>query len=621
MTQTTTTTTIDPELLRRMAADIVALPPLLSRYLVNDEMLRHELGLPFEFRIQLGELPPMERTVLYDGVRKACTGQAQTVTASDGQSVDIAFADGAVQLFCDDRRLPQVLPLSYLHPQAKVRLQAWDQLADNPDWMHPLDRDWHALIKAGPLSNEDMCDYLYQAGQSVPATLCAIRRGGPSIPESFEYYRNLGSPIIDYYDEPEFVNDILHPWYRRLLAANLTAALRSLLPLGMFQCTRLRPLLEDLDDDQLWDTLAQTTALQDPGSLLNRLDLALARAGDRRFAALARQSLDALLDDKLPCAAGDAVKLYPDLLAQVYTRLRLQAQLAEQPEYWVRLCALAHTGQLLNLPNGATEPDQTEILHLARHLELISIPGLFRVMPDKLHLPSLIAVQMERLLAGHEGRRKIAKEARTRVQARIEQLRQQGYDAQPNACDPFDLDIAIGAATIPPSEPDPAQVEELFTATRNTGGIDVWRSLYQLSLTQRLPTELLTEVAARAELWPGPSAEVLDELAQLAALAAMNHHGALGEKVIRHCARLARANPDQPALTRLFTIVLLACGYQEKLPDALTRLNRFLRPLAEQLSDPAQIRWLKRTVTDLKRLVSVNFWVFSDTEAILLLAE
>lgn len=622
MTQTTTTITIDRDLLQRMAADIVALPALLSAELIDDELLRGELQLPFEFHIRLGELPAMDRNHLYEVVRKAFHGQPQTATALDGSRIQVEFRDDQIHLASDARQYPQIPQLMFLHPDPALRLSAFDKLNQSSAYLHPLDRDWRAQLQQQALANEDLCRYLHAAAQSVPATLCELLRNGAAnpVPDSFDYYCNLAAPIIDYYDEPEFISDILQVWFRKVLALDAVTGLASLLPTGMYQCTRIRPVLVDWDNDRLWTSLEAVGDICDPASLLNILDLCLARADDRRFAKRAELTLERLLADVMPCGSQDAWVAFPHLLSHVYTRLRQIPKMAEQPEYWIRLCAFAHSGQLLNQKFAAPEQDQEPLQHLARQLELISIPGLFRTRPDTLHMPVFVAEQVRRLLATHEEAHRNRIDADRRLQSRLQQLAEQGHGPVTACLDPFDMDIACGQVQGEVTPPE----QGLLAALGNDAQQDDMAALQQLrrlSLAGPLPGELLVDIAAAPVQWPAATPEVLDCLRLLAELATMNRSSALGEKVLRHSTRLCKQPLDMAQLQELFDIALMACGYHDKLPDALDRLNRFLRPLAEDLAERSQIHWLGDTIANIKRLTSVNFWVFSDTEAILRLAD
>ena len=103
------------------------------------------------------------------------------------------------------------------------------------------------------------------------------------LPTDTAYYEALCGKPIDYYEEPDYLSRILHPHFQQLLQMDTELGLTIALPAGVFNGSRARHALKDMDNDTLWHALTTAGQAADPISLLNLLDLSLARNDDARF--------------------------------------------------------------------------------------------------------------------------------------------------------------------------------------------------------------------------------------------------------------------------------------------------------------------------------------------------
>ncbi len=506
-----------------------------------------------------------------------------------------------------------------------------------PPLLHPmLNRDADLGRLTGSISDSKASDLIFAEQRAVLlARLTSnINDLTQLVPTDMGYYEALCGTTHDYYEIADYLNRVWEPHLQQLLATDLVAGLTIALPTGVFNCTRIRHALNDIDNDTLWNALAVAREARDPITLLNLLDLSLCRSADARYHDLAEHLIARLHQQRLLHAdRHDLYVVFPKLLAYLYQRLRHLPRLSELPEYWLRLCAWSHCGMLINdccrlqvdfgpllvlLDAEATVP--REITDL---VQVLATPGARMMLPSQCDFPLVMENLMQRMLTGLLEAQAIPDHSAPLRQNLELLLAPRAEQRRPWFRDIHDLDMPDDV--MPNTRPAlmPAVVQDLKSKVDSDPRNPLWKHLGLVAQTWTLPPDLLATVAAALPLMtlakdPEQRHMQLAALGDLAYLPCICRHQDLGSAFLMLCMRTIRLYGITQSEVRLyFTNGMLASSHGENLQENFRQFNLYLRHLLSEITEHESLQTLQMLIRSVKQETSVNIWGFSQSEALL----
>lgn len=165
------------------------------------------------------------------------------------------------------------------------------------------------------------------------------------VPNSTKYYAELLGPVEKRLGFPEYADETLLPYRVRLIERDLIEGLR-IGCLGFFDIA-LAPsrLVEQVEDDRLWDAIQNLKEFGDPYTLLGLAEIGIVRANDPRFAQLARDCIERLSNEEMAVAPAFAAAALFNRLALSEIQTLDDAALV-QP-HWKRMAARMQAGVIL----------------------------------------------------------------------------------------------------------------------------------------------------------------------------------------------------------------------------------------------------------------------------------
>ncbi len=632
---------------------LFSLPEALSsRFDENDEFVK-QCNLSLDYYMQIGGLPEVSRSCIYNAVREVFkTGESVQITAREEEQITVSLVEDHIEIKCDQQnteRKPQVIPsFMFLHPDCAVRILALDNLLEQIGPTLPDYELWRTRLENDALSDSELSTYFDELSSSQPAVMDTVLRHlqhglrDPSylVPFDIAYYERLCGKAPGNLGKQDFISKELLPYFSDLLKMNLKKGLALILPSGIHSSVMVRPLLTNISDDILWDAIEGLCELSDPISLLSIFDLSLERATrDERFRGLAVSLLNRMFADKLPRTDNlDIYSLFPILLDFVQTQLRLVPGMSDQPDYWRRLCAWSHCGQLIRLLDGwkieldfwrTWLQDSVDMKHrIIPFIDGVESPFSWGLMATRLHLPSFVAGQIESLLPSHREKNISSIDLRTKLQGKSRNLLASGHGLFAMFPGPLELDVDVHALKHRQklTEEMVDLGEKLSTQVDGKFNTYILSHLSIVGLALPIPSEPLDKIVSFLSQRSLPQedkefGEFSGKLCEIAILAAICRNRALAEAVLSKCLEASSGKLKADEVWYLLLAGLAASGYLKDQSEAYLRFGSYLKDFVFMLQSRREVAEVGIFVEILKNLLPLEMWYFSEAEALICCVE
>lgn len=465
---------VDTSLLDDITAQVsAALAKVLGKSGLNSEqeLTSYVLeALPDEVRQRLHKVPWIERALhvstryvmhiggwasvdahgLFSAVSMLfASGRNETLFSVAGEVLHVELSDDAIEVRHVDEKSPEkrakLRELMLLSSVREQRLSAWTEVSHRLGPAIPAAFDALATaLAASSIDEADLMAVLQELGSGVNAlhkrAKLAMRDGQPSleqlVPTSPDYYVAFCGPFPETETVDDYVTTALCAHRRQLIAREHVQGL-DICVIGGLRVD-LSPIgwVEDISNDDLWNALGSINPNRDPFSLVNALELALARVSDVRFEQFARSAVEKLTASTFNCGGHDGYELLPLLSTLVLDQLNNVAGLNTRQPFWKRMCAWMHGAVLLRI----VQDYALNVAELSRWVNSCrSMSALFTRSRDLRSEPMYRAVDMSRKALVAE------------VTGRLELLVQK----QPAACAKVGLTEALLEVERKLSETDP----------------------------------------------------------------------------------------------------------------------------------------------------------------------
>lgn len=611
------------------------LPSSIQSRIFLDKKFQKEVEIngglaPFDDagRIRLGDLLDATRQV-YE------KNEPHTIRNLDGAPVQLEMHERRVVItrvgdeVCNEKTTP--FELALLSPDAQVRMDALNLMTKKFSVTGPLASHWQPILEQRPPSNDEVSLIHDAIGQSVP-NWWAIAQDKISsnqltpadlVPTHAEYFTALCGPLPNGMDVNAYVAGPLQAHRKEIVAEDLVEGLSLSLPASLRADASVVPALEELSDDELWETITRLQDMPDPYTLLGLVEIALARRTTKpEFEALASSLIEKLCAEALPRHDGmDVYDIFPALVDLSLRHLRHIDGMMTQPAYWHWLCAFTHAGLLTRLLDGL-EFDPTEMskwFATARENSygLADILALRREPTWRFDL-----ISRERIQAEIIGRLKglaQKEEAKGRefpngdlLNKRVEEYMKHGMS--PFRPGPLEGNLRpkdLGAERTLPDE----EVDNIIAKLREAPDEIPWSGLDNASAVFFLPDQLriaLTDALPTIELPEGTFAERTNSLATAALVAGTHLDRVMAEAITE---RLFQEFNGEDDTQTAFLVILMASAAikDEEWVDWLT--DRLYR-LALLSPTGMPLRVLDTLISELKTLLPVGQWRLGRVEAL-----
>lgn len=623
---------------------LALLPASVHRAVLTDAEFRRDIGFP---EVRGSDFAGLDSVSLYARVREACVQETTVEQAgADGSSIRIepmplfvrisSLAEGVPSVVLD---MPAFL---FLHPDESRRCRALEEIVAQVGPTHPDLASWRARIADTALDDEQLSQYFDQVDfaygrylegvkQHLSAGDCTLEQ---LVPADIRFFDSLLPVPAEGMSSTEYIEQRLIPHLRTLLAIDLPRGLDLLLPLGLHQGLMANPMLSELDDVRLREVLNPLQPIHDPISRLNLLDLCVTRrAGDPFFAEMASKLVDEVLREYCPSRGDcDMYQVFPRLLKFVSHCIRLAPSMREQPIYYQRLCAWAHTGQLVRLfPEGAIDLESLsrqceahiEQNHfLAAYLDISRAPLSRDHWVEPLHMRSFMAGRLNQFQDVHGLEAVDAIGLTAGLKETFDALTQGGRGRHPFFSGPLELETSPGRAggQIFP-DPDTFLSPLVGQLTDNLGSAE-WYVLEEVSQVVAVPVvlqEQLEAIASSIKLdgFGTPDMTVLNGLAMLAHLASTLENERLAHTVQQLCLAALQRALSNDSIALVLQIAWVACASFRPSGQVYQKLGAFLLQAARQVTVDETARMLTWFIRELKILLPVSDWHMSQAEALL----
>jgi len=566
---------------------LAQLPPALAAELRADAAFLEAVGLNERLPLAgAGSDIVFSRPQMLAAARAALSGQSATARdLRHDRDVEFTATDGLVMLSweVDGQREQREAPadLALLSPRAEERVRALELLVETAGPSGPDPSHWRPIVKAEALADVDFETIVEETVNAVPIRLARAARALSQgvldleliVPKDIRYWEGLCGDAPASLTQDEWLSSVWRPRARRLLATfegqgfRLVAAANGK-PGFIDNCAALpADVLAGLETEaQLeWGPLARLAFIEAGADLVS---------ADR-----ARLANGLVLD--LTQTDGDEAertKIFAGLFRLVGRTLLVRPCMADQPSWWIRLCALAQA-EMLFAPVMAVQPDVPELLKSMRDLapagghwaELLSLREEPLWRPEMVSADWLRAEVLGRLAAliAQMGNSEDAKSAAIAAGAAGIAI---GYP--PAGFSPGPLECVALPHTAPDLDPD--LDEALDFAVQALEGEPpapgAWRFLDMASRHVRLGDARLAKLASVASGWK-PGSDSSDErwspLFHLARAAAAQRNSHLAEAILQ----TLRAAPE--ALDDSAAALQIALAASAAWPDCEEAVSRF----------------------------------------------
>lgn len=595
-------------------------------------MLHLELELTHSFNQR--KLFAAVRTVLGGG-------EAQTLRDLSGSKVIVAAEKGTVTLTESEKdesspsiKLPELLVLSARSGDRT------DALRTLMTYFGPARPDFLQLENAAqnrPLTDEEVSTLMKERCEGFTARRAnlTIKAQGDQIqvrdlvPESLPYYESFCGPVPQVADPEEYLKAALPSFRQQQLARDLTGGLEICLLGALRDDLMPGPWTLNISDDAMWDALQAIDHPTNPFVALGKLDIALTRLHDRRYEALADDTLGHLCKDTLlrPDQV-DGYELLPLFAQLTLNQLNQTEGGALHPPFWKRLCAWMHAGLMVH----SFSQGQLKIEPLHDWIEgHRSWPGIYAELLDLCHEPMYLAGQFSRAglrkeIIGRLMILKIRNEAAGRpvphsedIEAAMSRLTKEGDPlawAMPGPLDGHLLPLKQDGRRLPD-----ADVNQILALLSQIDPGDIWIQLAYFSQYFDLGQPILARICERyasmnIQTSDVAIAEWTRRLFNLGIVAAAHRNHALAEAIGNLALKLAPLVSTPNEATSLLYHILLASAAFES-PTAWSSWTRAqLEGLARNLPAGEVSKALYVHLRAVKEATPLDLDITSSAEAI-----
>lgn len=299
--------------------------------------------------LTLGQLGSFDFADLCRVVRRVIESQQDvTIRSMDGAEVAVMVGPEGV-IATGEGLSAELSTLEVLSDKKAQRLAA---LANVLRLVKPFAPELLALLEEAerrPLSDGEVAAVVEALTSSVRVRQAQIERRlrqdsasfSTFFPEALSYYEDFCGPDPKGRETDVYLTEDLPEARRALIRNDLAQGLR-VAGIGCLT-DHLAPgaWLNGFSDDEVWDSIAEIGLDRDPFSVIAKLDIAMYRLHDSRFATLAASAVDRLSNREFPSRTGHDVYQTLGLLFTIGKRaLALMPAMAERPPYWRRMCGL-----------------------------------------------------------------------------------------------------------------------------------------------------------------------------------------------------------------------------------------------------------------------------------------
>lgn len=343
--------------------------------------------------------------------------------------------------------------------------------------------------------------------------------------------------------------------------------------------------------------------------------------------------VDDLLREHCPSRGDcDIYQVFLRLLKFVSHCIRLAPGLREQPIYYQRLCAWAHTGQLVRLfPEGAIdleslskqcEADIKQNHFLAACLDVSRAPLSRDHRGEPLHMRYFMAGRLNQLRDVHGVEVVEAIGLSAGLNETFEALAQQGWGRHPFFSGPLDLETPPGRGgcqTLP--DPETFLVPLVGQLTDNLGSAE-WYVLEEVSQVVAIPLALQEQLeviasGVRLESKVALEASNLIGFAVVAHLASTLENERLANTIQQLCLAALQRELSDDLIALVLQTAWVACASFRVSGQVYQKLGAFLLQAARQVTLDETARTLTWLIRELKILLPVSDWHISQAEALL----
>jgi len=469
----------------------------------------------------------------------------------------------------------------------KVRVKGFERIVAMRPLLSVEEDRWRGVVQKRALKDREFVDLMTDFAGTPEAFAKEFQQprnfsSDDLMPDPPEYYQRLTAALPgDTDDLDAFIQGRLASARKELLAHHPKPALRR-----MAFCALWQPLIPfDLLKSLTIGDLAALLDANDPFSLLFGFELCRALLStNSKFSDLGSRFLEKLLEDK---KASDArCNLFSSLAMIAVTKIRSKVKSSNVPLFWLRVTALAHAGVLTDALKGVT--DTPRFLKWASEnfypnylwTSVVDLQTAPRWNPEWIDPEYLYAELVGRAqgaiaLLGEEPPPKRWIEI---LAASLKRLKTSGKLLAANFPGPLD-DFRNTTAMLSSNFDVFKEIEENLGKASKITDVD---GLFALANVAQPSDHVVAHVR---RILNGPIEDSISEKHELmylrlcARIGRMSRDESISISVINRCIFLSRWPKRKESLTRIFEVMVEACGanadnnkYRAQVGDAATRL-------------------------------------------------
>lgn len=339
------------------------IPPIIVDALCEDKDFCDEEDVYKQYAVQFDDFPAISWKSLFAGLRRFFqTKETQTLTLKTGVLKIKQDEHNNTIIACEiDGEERQVAPpyLDLLSPDTDIRLKTLQKCISAEGVTAPDFEVWKAKFGAPP-SDKIMHEFLREIESAFPPMMDKIgmrlQSGGPT-PEKVLLPDTKLSYFLCYGPEPsknetweDYLLQKLIPYFKKMVERDWESAFSIIIPLGLCESLTIKHFLQEISNDDLHNFISAKPISQNPISRIGLIDLCFSRAeNDERFIKIAEDYITAFFSEDVIGKDFEAFKLFKNLEAYIFSRLRMNPRFSDYPLFWLKLISWGHSGHLMEL--------------------------------------------------------------------------------------------------------------------------------------------------------------------------------------------------------------------------------------------------------------------------------